>query len=1174
MPGNARRRRQRRSQPRPGLPTWIPTGTTEREEELDAAAPPRNLHLPSLIQRREGNYASGRETEERVRRLTETIGTLGRRRAFPVRYLNTEEADEPERGEDTCERRQTNGRGWATFSRLLLAAVILVAAFKGARASQGPELDQLQQTAKDYESFTKHIAKLQYTEAPVKEWEGQRLVPHQDMLRKLENWGQEDTWWKGIPKIRESSNAEKEEKWKTFREQKQIETIRFPTKEIGIQQTGPKDHNDQSTKGKMKYTPMHERSKRDTGKRSTAVARDARKLRGYDCSEPSNITTVNLRNEVDLIACDRKSLQKQQEKKKYVLLQESQRVHTKVKHCIGRFSRIVYICATQSHVELAPSEFKYDEIYHFDAETCQKMWDDKGYEFPFYKEIGGRKSMWQHTTPNAISHMVLPRVGAYWSSVSGIECKGDRIESWDLKHIAFGAPEPYLDSAIMVDFLNLEMFEQDAYIITSPAGRKQLHVPKKNLILDCDYSERSCDAGKDGTFIWETMAEEDPRMCPFFKMKEVAGVQLKAAEEEMKGDGLLEVARNHLEKEKPNTQAMHEDAEMFVATNGTMLRVKRVGPPISKCNGVVYATEYPHIYLTEDFEHPQFNRPIDPAEVNFAIMTVMGDHFVHGQLQDDLARSILSLQIEQCEQKREKAKRDYAQRLARQKAVADGDTAHVGDGTFITASGDAAHIYHCRPVIVRATVREDQRCYSALPVELTDPEDIDYFSRLAESQGTVYVSNGAVNATVGDDTVLRFFLEPRSHRLVMMAVPVECVPQMAALFENLQGDWLAHYGNAIHIAPTPVDPRTEIQTTFWNYERSSLPSPETAMPYEWPTIHAFCRFLTDPTAAQSLSLEMIRGIKTVVSHSGEAVQDVFHRANIGDFVAKIASNTFSAAILELSGLLNFWKAWGGLIQHAFFAYMSLLFLFYCLRVMSRLCMPKEGKGALGHLFYAFDPDLYRLCCKKSYKRFGAHGPSHALVEALAGLMAERGFVLSGYQQQTNDEETRRLGDPPPSDSDDDDQGPPPGTGAVRRNARGRNDNNVNVGRAGSLCRTNSTTTCATELNMVTAASTLTGHPRELANPPTPLDIQPYHSELLPMPPYPTFSGNSNGVNVVRMQEPRAAIGAVLPTLRLQRPATAPADEGDHGAAAAATPPGPQMPRVPPNSVARLPTTNE
>ena len=1081
-------------------------------------------------------------------------------------------------GEERERRRRRKAQAprqdWTACAIVALSMAIIVFTLRPTGATPAPTR---------YEQFIQQLAT---TAQPTQAWPEAVPIPHQQMLQYLQNWRSPTTPWGGLPTFKDTPEHEKEERKQEFERQHgqaatQLRTLNVPPS-LRLQPTGT---------DRPKSPTRRQHKKHPRTRRSTAVAKQDRLLQAYDCSEPWNITTVSLRGEIDQLKCDQRSLRKKQEKKTYLLLQETERVSTKVRYCRGRYARIVYICATQSHVELVPNEFRFDYVYHFDQPTCADMWEHQGYEFPYYQEIGGRKSMWQHTKRNKVSHLVLPRVGKYWSSVNGIECEGGRINKWDLKHIWYGAPADYLDSAIMVDLLNLEMFEEDAYVLTSRANpsEKRLHVPSKNLILSCDYKQGHCDAGLDGTFIWKPMADEDPNMCPFFKLKPVSGVQLRSPSPaaELDREGLLEMANR--DRRGATLKEEDEDAEMFIATNGTMLRVRRIGQPISRCNGVVYATEYPQIYLTEDFEHKQFNRPISAKEVNFAMISMMGDHYVHGQLQDDLERSLLSLQIEQCEQRRERAKRSYAQKLARQKAVADGDTAHVGDGIFITASGDAAHIYHCRPIVVRAVVKEDGQCYSALPVELTEGKDKEFLQRLAQEQGTIHVGVQGFNVTI-NDTEIRLFLEPRTHRLVMMAVPVECIPQMVQQYETLTGDWIAHFGNSIHVANTPIDPKTQIDTGFWNYVRSKLPSPIDSLPYEWETLLSFCRFLQDPTAAQSLALEMTRGIKTVVSHTGEKVQDVFHRMDMGGFVSNLASNSFASTIMKLSGLMDAYNTWGSFIKHAFILYISVLCMLYFMRVVGRLCSDPEGKGYLGHVFYALDPDLYRFICLRKFKRDGPHGPSQALVEAVAALMQERGFRLDGYAQQCNHNGGSS------SEDDNDDNGGNAGA-TTRGNSRStrrrfkKQRSNVRPGPPGSLRRTNSTTTCATELegaaptanstrmNLLEEEETPAGAAQAPAadgqrNVPTPLEIVALNSqEMLPMPSYP-FVEKKPGANVVKM--PPAQFHATVkrqPSLRLQQQRSEP---GPDAAAALAsedqerftTPPPPPLPetRAPPNSV--------
>ena len=116
-----------------------------------------------------------------------------------------------------------------------------------------------------------------------------------------------------------------------------------------------------------------------------------------------------------------------------------------------------------------------------------------------------------------------------------------------------------------------------------------------------------------------------------------------------------------------------------------MVRIRKIGRPQVMCESVVYGTEYPGVYLSDDLNNPQLTRPIEPSELNPFLASVMGDNFVYEKIQDKLANALMTLQVKQCQRQRSMLKRDTVRALARQRSVSDGDTAHIGDGIFATA---------------------------------------------------------------------------------------------------------------------------------------------------------------------------------------------------------------------------------------------------------------------------------------------------------------------------------------------------------------------------------------------------------------------------------------------------------------------------------------------------------
>ena len=744
-----------------------------------------------------------------------------------------------------------------------------------------------------------------------------------------------------------------------------------------------------------------------------AVNRRGRRLRGWDCSEPANLISVSLRNDVDRLQCDEESLQREQEKKRYLLLQKATRTEHHVIHCHAKYYRVMYVCGMHSHSEVISWEWKFDQKWVMNRTTCDQAWYNGTVIIPRFNS--DHVSDTYFVKKDRINYIRARRTGRESHKGTQFACEGETIQGRYLEHPDWKGKTLSGHAAVATDYINLGLFRRKAYLPTDAPDDQHsqlstLWVPSINVRLHCNFGEGYCQTESFGSFLWIPFPPLHDNICPIYKLKEVAGVVVKAKDTSMDDGDLTDAARRMM------SEGQEQQDDVFIATNGTMLRVKKIGDPISMCGSTIYPTEYPQIYLSEAFNHSAFQRPLDPLEVNPFTAFQMADQFLYEQVQDDLSRSLLSLQVHQCKQQRERRMRDTTRLLARQKAVVDGETAHIGDGIFATAVGDAAYLYHCRPLDVTAVVRGGGKCYSALPVEPDNPADKERFQRWAAKQGEVVLPEGADPSLYTPE--VQMYILPRTHKITTSATEVECVAQMPSLWENLDGGWFKHSGDNVHSTIPPKDPQTEVDVKYYRYDRRNLPEPGESGPYDWKVVLSFIKLTSLPDIGMTLPMSLSRQAKYILGAEDRTMhQDAFGRVDVARYMTSMTAPVSFMQFQQLSWL------WNGILDYYVFisAYLlistSYKLIIYGLAVCRRFALAYKSSCCY-RICYSFFPSLTTLLCLGLYDPMGPSGPFKDLVVLIDSLMQKRGYrpitreLRSGDrfgEDDTDDESPDRRG---------------------------------------------------------------------------------------------------------------------------------------------------------------------
>ncbi len=222
----------------------------------------------------------------------------------------------------------------------------------------------------------------------------------------------------------------------------------------------------------------------------------------------------------------------------------------------------------------------------------------------------------------------------------------------------------------------------------------------------------------------------------------------------------------------------------FMSTDGSHLRLTKK-EPTSRCGAIVYPTDFSELFLTAEMSYKPFLRRLHPAEISITTYSNSKDNWLFSQTTKERNKSLLALQQRQCKRDIRVRAGQHALRAAEQGALADGETASLGDGHFITSSGEVFYSYRCRPITVRARHTSDNKCYDALPVTLREADYQAYYKSRgfaeAEAKATLAQDRAQQNASAPpalnkdprsqlhkDQPVPRngFFMEPKTHRLL------------------------------------------------------------------------------------------------------------------------------------------------------------------------------------------------------------------------------------------------------------------------------------------------------------------------------------------------------------------------------------------------------------------------
>ncbi len=680
-------------------------------------------------------------------------------------------------------------------------------------------------------------------------------------------------------------------------------------------------------------------------KRNVMTVQDTM-FEAYDCAAPRNISSVELNS--GRRDCRDEELQGEQKPKKYLLLQKAKRIAINLKLVDATYAKLLFACGSASHTALASRELRFGLRYPLSGAQAKEIWRTRLWKRPHddpkvletVRDKGTKE--WEAANLKIGEYVDFhwQKRGLDYHGDNDVHCTGQPIPADNF----WSYPAKDMTNGILTYQMKVGLFTKSGFWIPKAEGSKEGVIQlDSGEQLACNAIQGECTT-EHGTYLWRLPAEYDS--CPYHLTRKTEGIDVPERGED--GNPTGEVT--------------------YLSTDKSMIRLRKKGRPMAACGGVIMATNFPQLFLTEDVDHDRFQKEIHVSEASPYLYADMGDQFVHEQVQDDIKRAVLGLQRNECYRDAEVRNRQYARRAAEQQAMADGGTAHLGEGTFFTARGDGGFVYTCRKVAVTG-VRPDGRCFNALEVSLPNREE------------QLYRQYHGLNKE-GDDgkrpPLPRFFMEPKTHRLLTTAKEEKCLDALAPLYKNGDGKWIAVKSTGLDLAMPPMRLEDGFMDGF-KYAKSHIDAAEGGV-YDPPTRVAIHDYLQAGQVEIAVLGGMARQYQS--KHQGRVYTPDDHMKVAGFF-----EDAPSKDALDFLMSMNW--AWWYLVHYGRIASillaLALLFrlLKYLIGVLTRLCSTPKTPSSLVHIFRAFFPELTDFLMTGKYRPNGPRGPFREVVAACA-----------------------------------------------------------------------------------------------------------------------------------------------------------------------------------------------
>jgi hypothetical protein len=273
---------------------------------------------------------------------------------------------------------------------------------------------------------------------------------------------------------------------------------------------------------------------------------------------------------------------------------------------------------------------------------------------------------------NATTIVLVETKGRTWVTAEGkVKCKGEKFD-YEGKHY---------EDLVISHQLAITLVEDTALI--NPDGT--LVTNQEEIILACQASENSCTTDQ-ATYLWDTPTEQEK--CLYFESRHTKGTVV-------------------------TTEAKDST---YMSMDGSMVWLLMKEEPIAPCGRLVTGTNYPTLFLAKPQDNPSIGHRLNPQDATaFTYINAQDEYLYHSSKGSKLEKRAI-IRAEFCHRSQQQRLTAYASLAAEQRTQIDGQTASLGGGKFVTASGEAWFVYNCKALLVKA--REVGRCMTALPIIL------------------------------------------------------------------------------------------------------------------------------------------------------------------------------------------------------------------------------------------------------------------------------------------------------------------------------------------------------------------------------------------------------------------------------------------------------------------------
>jgi hypothetical protein len=355
---------------------------------------------------------------------------------------------------------------------------------------------------------------------------------------------------------------------------------------------------------------------------------------------------------------------------------------------------------------------------------------------------------------NATTIVLVETKGRTWVTAEGEDkCKGGKFD-YEVKHY---------DDLVISHKLAITLVEDTALI--NPYG--MLVTNQEEIILACQASENSCTMDQ-ATYLWDSPTEQEK--CLYLESRHTKGTMVTT-------------------EARDNT---------YMSTYGSMVRLLMKEEPVAACGRLVTGTHYPTLFLPKPQDNPSISRRLNPQDATvFTYINAQDEYLYHSSKGSKLEERAL-IRAEFCQRSQQQRLIAYASLAAEQRTQIDGQTASLGGGKFVTASGEAWFVYNCKALVVKA--REVGRCMTALPIILGAKQ---YKVYLVLWPGpTNQINNEELIETLRKNASL--FVEPKNLMITTVGTEIPCGGPFQPRYRNLNSRWI-ETSPSLQLATTLID---------------------------------------------------------------------------------------------------------------------------------------------------------------------------------------------------------------------------------------------------------------------------------------------------------------------------------------------------------------------------------